>query len=175
MVLPSGCGSSITRREAASSSAVMRSRISSICARVRSPRASSFFSISRTQSVSSLMKFAPDDDEWPYRRETWASRRNGLRSVRTYSIASASSRYAVSGSLPSIVFVRMPKARPRSLMRLSPCCVAAGVEIPYWLFVTIMRHGTSLPGREHQMRHVAKSPSAVPASPPCTIVIPRPP
>ena len=44
--------------------------------------------------------------------------------------------------------------------------------MPYRLFVTIMRSGSSLPLRELQTRQVAKSPSAVPASPPCTIVMP---
>ena len=34
--------------------------------------------------------------------------------------------------------------------------------------------GSSKPGRAAQMRQLAKSPSAVPASPPCTIVIPSP-
>ncbi len=60
-------------------------------------------------------------------------------------------------------------------MRFSPCCSDAGVEMPYWLLVTMIRIGSSLPGRELQMRHEAKSPSAVPASPPWTMVIPRPP
>jgi hypothetical protein len=92
--------------------------------------------------------------------------------VRTYSIAALSSRYDSSGSLPLITLVLIPNALPRSAMRCSPCCVAAGVEMPQPLLVTIMSRGSSMPGRVLQMRHVAKSPSAEPASPPCTIVMP---
>ncbi len=69
----------------------------------------------------------------------------------------------------------MPNARARSVTCFSPCCSEAGVEMPHWLLVTSMRQGSSAPGREHHTRHVAKSPSAVPASPPCTMVMPLPP
>ena len=68
----------------------------------------------------------------------------------------------------------MPNALPRSEMCSSPCWPAYGVEMPYLLFVTIMRMGSSCPLRELHTRHVAKSPSAVPASPPCTMVMPLP-
>ena len=44
--------------------------------------------------------------------------------------------------------------------------------MPYWLFVTRMRIGSSCPLRELHTRQVAKSPSAVPASPPVTMVMP---
>ena len=44
--------------------------------------------------------------------------------------------------------------------------------MPHWLLVTMISSGSALPGRELQTRQVAKSPSAVPASPPCTIVMP---
>ncbi len=43
----------------------MRARSSSIAARVRTLRSSSFFSKSVRQSDSSVTKFAPDADEWP--------------------------------------------------------------------------------------------------------------
>ena len=41
--------------------------------------------------------------------------------------------------------------------------------------MTMMSTGSSLPGRVHQIRQEAKSPSAVPASPPMTMVMPSPP
>ena len=47
--------------------------------------------------------------------------------------------------------------------------------MPHWLLVTMIRIGSSLPGRELHTRQVAKSPSAVPASPPVTMVMPSPP
>ena len=47
--------------------------------------------------------------------------------------------------------------------------------MPQPLLVTIISTGSSLPGRVLQTRHEAKSPSAVPASPPVTIVMPSPP
>src|SRR6266436_6429378 len=68
-----------------------------------------------------------------------------------------------------------PNALPRSEMRFSPCCPDHGVEIPHLLLVTMMSIGSGSAGREDQMRQLAKSPSAVPASPPVTTVIPRPP
>ena len=51
----------------------------------------------------------------------------------------------------------------------------AGVEIPYPLFVTTIRTGSSLPGRVDQIMQLAKSPAAVPASPPITTETPSPP
>ena len=69
----------------------------------------------------------------------------------------------------------IPKALPRSAMCVSPCWVPAGVEMPHWLLVTMISTGSSLPGRVLQTRQVAKSPSAVPASPPVTMVMPSPP
>src|SRR5436305_15248371 len=47
--------------------------------------------------------------------------------------------------------------------------------MPHLLLVTIIKRGNGLAGRDDQMRQVEKSPSAVPASPPVTMVIPRPP
>jgi hypothetical protein len=47
--------------------------------------------------------------------------------------------------------------------------------MPQALFMTVMSTGSSCPGRLLQMRQVAKSPSAVPASPPTTMVTPSPP
>jgi hypothetical protein len=41
--------------------------------------------------------------------------------------------------------------------------------------VTIIKTGSGFAGRDDQIKQVEKSPSAVPASPPVTIVIPRPP
>src|SRR5260370_15990856 len=60
-------------------------------------------------------------------------------------------------------------------MLVQPWTVEAAVEIPDWLLVTMIRIGNSFAGRELQTRQLAKSPSAVPASPPVTIVIPSPP
>lgn len=57
-------------------------------------------------------------------------------------------------------------------MFCSPCWVLAGVEMPQPLLVTTMSTGSSIPGRVDQTRQVAKSPSAVPASPPWTMVMP---
>ena len=127
------------------------------------------------QSASSTTTFAPDALEWPYKRETSASSRNGLRSVRTYSMAAAISRYETSGSLPSMLFDSIANALPRSEMRFSPCCPDHGVEMPHLLLVTTISIGSGFAGREDQIRQLAKSPSAVPASPPVTTVIPRPP
>src|SRR6202023_1938233 len=47
--------------------------------------------------------------------------------------------------------------------------------MPHLLLVTIIRIGSGLAGRDDQIRQVEKSPSAVPASPPVTMVMPRPP
>ena len=69
----------------------------------------------------------------------------------------------------------IPKGSARRAMSRIAHCVSRGVEIPYSLLVTMIRMGSSLPGRDDQMRHVAKSPSAAPASPPVTMVMPSPP
>src|SRR3954449_12535465 len=74
-----------------------------------------------------------------------------------------------------MVLLSIPKPLPRSLIRFSPCCPANEVEMPHLLLVTMISAGSGLAGREHQTRQVEKSPSAVPASPPVTMVIPRPP
>src|SRR5216684_3748360 len=74
-----------------------------------------------------------------------------------------------------MVFDSMPKALPRSEMRFSPCWPCQLVEMPHLLLVTQMRTGSGLAGRDDQIRQLAKSPSAVPASPPVTTVMPRPP
>src|SRR5713226_4492323 len=74
-----------------------------------------------------------------------------------------------------MVFDSMPKALPRSETRFSPCCPCQLVEMPHLLLVTTMRIGSGLAGRDDHTRQVEKSPSAVPASPPVTMVIPRPP
>src|SRR2546423_6008833 len=74
-----------------------------------------------------------------------------------------------------IVFDSIPNALPRSEMRFSPCCPDHGVEMPHLLLVTTISIGSAFAGREDQIRQLAKSPSAVPASPPVTRVIPRPP
>ncbi len=68
-----------------------------------------------------------------------------------------------------------PEGLPRSAMLFGPRCVEAAVEIPHWLWVTMMRMGNSCPGRLLHTRQLAKSPSAVPASPPVTMVMPSPP
>ena len=47
--------------------------------------------------------------------------------------------------------------------------------MPQPLFITIIKTGSSLTGRVDQIMHEAKSPSAVPASPPTTMVMPSPP
>src|SRR2546430_16528618 len=47
--------------------------------------------------------------------------------------------------------------------------------MPHLLLVTIISTGSWLAGRDDHTRQVEKSPSAVPASPPVTMVIPRPP
>jgi hypothetical protein len=57
-------------------------------------------------------------------------------------------------------------------MCFSPCWVLASVEMPQPLLVTSIRIGSSALGRLDQTRQVAKSPSAVPASPPWTMVMP---
>ena len=69
----------------------------------------------------------------------------------------------------------MPNALPRSAIWSYPCWPANGVEMPHRLLVTIISIGSSQPRRDDQISAVAKSPSAVPASPPCTIVMPLPP
>ena len=46
------------------------------------------------------------------------------------------------------------------------------MEIPQPLLATMMRIGSSCPGRDDQIRQDAKSASAEPASPPWTMVIP---
>src|SRR2546430_16438503 len=74
-----------------------------------------------------------------------------------------------------MVFDSIPKPLPRSEMRFSPCCPDHGVEMPHLLLATMMSIGSGFAGREDQMRQLPKSPSAVPASPPVTTVIPRPP
>src|SRR2546421_6856102 len=74
-----------------------------------------------------------------------------------------------------MVFDSIPNALPRSAMRFSPCCPLQAVEMPHLLFVTTIRIGSGLAGLDDQIRQEAKSPSAVPASPPVTMVIPRPP
>ena len=74
-----------------------------------------------------------------------------------------------------IVLLRMLKARARSAMRVSPCWPSDVVEMPHLLLVTMMRMGSGLAGRLLHTRHEAKSPSAVPASPPVTMVMPSPP
>src|SRR5437773_5346986 len=74
-----------------------------------------------------------------------------------------------------MVFDSMPKPLPRSEMRFSPCWPAYPVEMPHLLLVTTINIGSGLAGRDAHTRQVAKSPSAVPASPPVTMVIPRPP
>src|SRR5260370_17312088 len=60
-------------------------------------------------------------------------------------------------------------------MLVQPWTVDAAVEIPHWLLATMIKIGNSFPGRELHTRQLAKSPSAVPASPPVTIVMPSPP
>src|SRR6266404_4982053 len=74
-----------------------------------------------------------------------------------------------------MVLLSIPNPLPRSLIRFSPCCPWYGVEMPHLLLVTTISTGSGLAGREDQIRQVEKSPSAVPASPPVTMVIPRPP
>ena len=74
-----------------------------------------------------------------------------------------------------MVLLSMPKALPRSLIRFSPCWPWYCVEIPHLLLVTTISTGSGLAGRDDQIRQVEKSPSAVPASPPVTMVMPRPP
>ena len=74
-----------------------------------------------------------------------------------------------------MVFDSMPNPLPRSEMRFSPCCPCQLVEMPHLLLVTTINIGSGLAGRDAHTRQVAKSPSAVPASPPVTMVIPRPP
>src|SRR5438128_9110125 len=74
-----------------------------------------------------------------------------------------------------MVLDSMPNALPRSETRFSPCWPCEAVEIPHLLLVTMMRMGSGLAGRDDHTRQLAKSPSAVPASPPVTMVMPRPP
>src|SRR3954447_2969577 len=74
-----------------------------------------------------------------------------------------------------MVLLSIPKALPRSLIRFSPCCPWYPVEMPHLLLVTTISTGNGFAGREDQTRQVEKSPSAVPASPPVTMVMPRPP
>ena len=71
-----------------------------------------------------------------------------------------------------MVFDRIPKAFPLSEICFSPCWPSYAVEIPQRLFCTVINIGSSWPGREAQIKQLAKSPSAVPASPPVTIEIP---
>src|SRR5262249_51570486 len=80
----SGCGSWITRRCASWSSCVNCARSRSHSSAVIRPRCCRRASNPLRQSASSTTRFAPEADEWPCRRETIASSRNGLRSVRTY-------------------------------------------------------------------------------------------
>jgi hypothetical protein len=79
------------------------------------------------------------------------------------------------GSLPSTISERMPYGRARSATGRSAWTVFMSVEMPQRLLVTIMSTGSSRPGWVDQFRHVSKSPSAVPASPPITTVMPSPP
>src|SRR5436305_13906301 len=72
-----------------------------------------------------------------------------------------------------MVFDSIPKPLPRSAIRFSPCWPCQCVEIPHLLLVTTISSGSGLAGRDGQIRQVGKSPSAVPASPPVTMVIPR--
>src|SRR5207249_11868563 len=74
-----------------------------------------------------------------------------------------------------MVLLSMPKALPRSLIRFSPCWPWYCVEIPHLLLVTTISTGSGLAGRDDQIREVEKSASAVPASPPVAMVMPRPP
>ena len=96
-----------------------------------------------------------------------------MRSVRTYSIAFLER----ARSWPRDRCRRSPRSACRTPCRgrrsaSSPCWPSYGVEMPHRLFVTIISSGSSLPLRELHTSAVAKSPSAVPASPPCTIVMP---
>ena len=78
-------------------------------------------------------------------------------------------------SLPSTTSPGMPNALPRSMICASPCWASAAVEMPQPVLVTTISTGSSLPGRLLQTRQEAKSPSAVPASPPVTMVMASPP
>src|SRR5262245_54858227 len=123
----------------------------------------------------SLLRGAPLDDECPYSRDTLASIRNGVRVVRTCCIARWMANQLAIGSLPLTTSPGMPKGAARSMTDAQPCCVQYSVEMPQPLFMTIMSTGSLLLGRVDQMRHEEKSPSAVPASPPTTIVMLSPP
>ena len=99
----------------------------------------------------------------------------GRRFCRTNDIARSMACQEAIGSLPSTTSPGMPKALPRSMMWRSPWTSLADVEMPQLLFWMTISTGNSWPGRVDQTRQEAKSPSAVPASPPVTMVIPRPP
>src|SRR5690349_3949601 len=68
------------------------------------------------------------------------------------------------GSLPGTTSPGMANAWPRAMMRCSPCCLQALVEMPQRLFSTTIKSGSLGPGRGLQTRPGAKSRSAVPAA-----------
>ena len=152
----SGCGSlaHALARPRASSCVYLRAQLVHLRARAGAcaPRASS-----RTRRGSRprpSTKFAPRADEWPCRRDTIASSRYGLRSVRTYSIAFLQREVAS----PRDRCRRSSRSACRTPCRgrrccSSPCWPSYGVEMPYWLFVTIISSGSSLPLRELHTRH----------------------
>src|SRR5438067_11109542 len=72
-----------------------------------------------------------------------------------------------------MALLSMPKPLPRSATRFSPCWPCQLVEMPHLLLVTTISTGSGLAGRDDQTRQVAKSPSALPASPPVTMVLSR--
>src|SRR5438128_5688106 len=123
----------------------------------------------------SLLRGAPLDDECPYKRDTFASSMYGVRVVRTCCIARWMANQLEIGSLPLTTSPGMPNGAARSMTAAQPCCMQYSVEMPQPLFMTIIRMGSLLLGRVDQTRHEEKSPSAVPASPPTTMVMPSPP
>src|SRR5262245_30914492 len=141
----------------------------------RTPCAISLRSNSSIGSGSPLTRSAPDDDECPYRRDTVASIMNGERSVRQWRRPRAMACHEAIGSLPSTTSPGMLNARPRSRILATPGWLEWEVEMPHPLLVTMISTGNALPGGVLQTRQEAKSPSAVPASPPVTMVTPSPP
>src|SRR6267378_3039694 len=74
-----------------------------------------------------------------------------------------------------MVFLSIPKGLPPGPIRFFPFFPWLWGEMPPLLVVATIRMGSGLAGRDDQIRQVEKSPSAVPASPPVTTVMPRPP
>ena len=125
---------------------------------------------------SPVTRGAPLDDEWPYKRDTLASSMNGRRSSGNSAMRALDGEPARDGIVAIDDFAGDAERLAAVDDAFSQACwLQCGVEMPQPLFMTMISTGSSLPGRLLQIRQEAKSPSAVPASPPTTMVTPSPP